>query len=371
LLGLALEGANFQKTGEMKSYQDLMKDFMLQPKIGRAKDKGINFDHTKFPQDIETGDDYVDAKWLEGDSLVSAVNFSGANAAGGMFASANDSQKFFNEYFKGFPGTPEAGQDINPFFKPDTISKMQTEWQKYSPANQPDIDRGAKNFLRFQGPGFTVDYPYSADYYDEKKREEFFKNNQPNLYSKTGECFGFGSRMAFDPRNNEVDISMIASENVSSAMAKQSLKGNLVMPGDGQVTRLENGQMAIALEDGKAVMLGDSINAVKSFQNSQRGEDNKYDRSALIPQYIQELRAQNSVEQENILDPKTKEEADGVVKIIKAKQESSNSQMQNSGSKEDDKEEELRSGEVVERKVVGEWTKEVTANSKNSKGPEL
>lgn len=231
LLGLAMEAAYYQNKGELKTYQQLTDEFMLHPVQGRAVKEGLSFDETKF--DTQNVDNCFQPLWVEGEvgneKLVDVNKFVGANAGGGMFTSASDSKKFFQEYFKGFPGTAEFGKDINPFFSTKTIGLMQEEWQKHLPANQLDIDSAITKqqqptILRFQGAGYTVDYPYDQNYYTNP--QEFFAQVQPAKYTKTGGTFGYNSRLDFDPQAKEVSISMIAQENVTGLVANQMLENS-------------------------------------------------------------------------------------------------------------------------------------------------
>jgi CubicO group peptidase (beta-lactamase class C family) len=231
LLGLAMEAAYYQTKGELKTYQQLTDEFMLHPLQGRAVREGLSFDETKFSTELV--DNCFKPLWVEGEvgneKLADVNKFVGANAAGGMFASASDSKKFFQEYFKGFPGTVEFGQNINPFFSPETIAEMQEEWQKHPPANQSDIDTAKEKhqqptILRFQGAGYTVDYPYDQNYYSDP--QEFFAQAQPTKYTKTGGTFGYNSRLDFDPKAKEISISMIAQENITGLVASQMLENS-------------------------------------------------------------------------------------------------------------------------------------------------
>lgn len=203
VLGAAMEAAYFDKTGKEKTYQELTDDFMLHPKEGRAKGSGLEFNSTRFPAQIKPEDNVVKASLVDaGGAMIDSNKFSGANAAGGMFASANDSSKFFAEYFRGFPGTAEHGREkVNKFFTKETIELMQEQWKK-SPAG---FDKAGN--IRYQGAGFGVtvskDEPHEVLGYD-----------------KTGDTFGYISSMKFDPKAGAVDISMIARENVSDHVAK-------------------------------------------------------------------------------------------------------------------------------------------------------
>jgi CubicO group peptidase (beta-lactamase class C family) len=224
LLGLAMEKAYANKYPDkpLKDYKQLTKDFMLNPIEGHASDKGIKFNSTKFPEDIAPEDNMVKANWVENDKLIDGNKASVANAAGGMFASANDSTRFFEEFFAGFPGTENNGKDPNnKFFKSETIELMRQEWMKYPPANQPKLDKTKTppDFLRFQGPGFAVDYPYSENYYSNPV--EFFANNSPNNYIKNGGTFGYNSQMKFNPQTGNAFINVKAQENLTDKVASQ------------------------------------------------------------------------------------------------------------------------------------------------------
>jgi hypothetical protein len=85
--------------------------------------------------------------------------------------------------------------------------------------------------------------------------------------------------------------------------------------------------------------------------------------AAISESMVQKASGSESSLMEN---PNIKEQLDDMVESIVEQQQSSNSQMENSELKEDDKGEEFRGGEVV-----GKWTEKVTAGSKSSKGPEL
>ncbi len=234
VLAAAMEAAYFMHTGIEKDYQKLTEDFMLHPIEGRAVGRGLSFDQTKFPQDLEESDNVVQAKIIEKDKdgndvVANANRMSAANAAGGMFASANDSTKFFSEYFKGFPGTTESGKDVNPFFTPDTIKRMWQEAHKHpSYANQTSIDeakvklaewnkRNAYGELakgderplipnpQFQFPGAVANTDLKGDVVS---------------YVKGGGTSGYISRLEFDAKSGEANISMINQENLTSHREK-------------------------------------------------------------------------------------------------------------------------------------------------------
>ncbi len=222
LLGLAMEAAyddeNRAPSNKIKDYKQLMKDFMLQ-----------GFSSTKFPEDIIATDNVVKANWVENTRLVDGNKVSVANAAGGMFASAKESTEFFEKFFAGFPGTKNYGKDSNnKFFKPETIDLMAQEWMKHPPANWQDVDRAKKGgdevklpeFLRFQGPGFCVDYLYDESYYS-RGPDAFFASHLPNNYIKTGGTFGYNSMMKFNPQTGDAFIGIVAQENLTDSVAKK------------------------------------------------------------------------------------------------------------------------------------------------------
>jgi CubicO group peptidase (beta-lactamase class C family) len=219
---LAMEFAYSQKypEKELKDYKQLTRDFMLDP---------LGLKSTKFPEEILEEDNVFVAHRLEHDEngkekIVNANRCSSANAAGGMFASANDSTKFFEEFFRGFPGTEENGKEVeNKFFKPETIQAMKAEWTKYPPANgNPQKD----GFFRFQGPGFTVDYPLNEknkniDLNDPQQKEDFFAEEKPICYCKGGGTVGYNSWFEFNPKTGDALISVDAQENFTGEIAKK------------------------------------------------------------------------------------------------------------------------------------------------------
>ncbi len=188
LLGLAMEQAYAQSHSQNKpekSYKDLTKEFLLEP---------LGLKETKFFEDLQPTDKVARAKWFESrdgkEELVDAAQFRGANAAGGMFVSVEDSKKFFAEFFRGFPGIKEG--ETNQFFSPKTIEKMMK--QEVSAGK-----RGNGNDV-FQMPGFNCE-----------------KDPLGNIvgYDKGGGTFGYKSQMKFDPRTGEINVEMCAQENLS------------------------------------------------------------------------------------------------------------------------------------------------------------
>ena len=224
-----------------KTYQTLTEDFMLHPIEGPAVGKGLSFDRTMFPRTEKFAGDanVVQAKLLQdpsqGADQARQVNgFNGAGAAGGIFTSASDSAKFFTEYFKGFPGTEEYGQegfDGNPFFSQDTIERMTVEALKHkSAANQPMIDKKTQELQEWQ-KGNSLDLENSQDrpvipnptYQFPGVTLTTDPNGEPRSYAKGGGTPGYISGLSFTPANGEnaVDVSMIHQENVTPAREKE------------------------------------------------------------------------------------------------------------------------------------------------------
>lgn len=224
LLALAMEVAyDAAKTPDSKQkpkdYKQLTRDYILHPTEGPAFEaaaaagkKALSFDHTKFPEDPGFEKDGVArSSWLDKGSLVDATKYSGANAAGGMFASADDSVKFFNEFFKGFPGTPTEGiKGVNPFFSDDTIDIMMAEALKFpSPScgrNNGKKDPSREGNEHFQAPGFVY---------------EVGKDGKMLAFEKSGGTFGYASFLGFDPKSGQTTIDMCAQENVTGEIAKK------------------------------------------------------------------------------------------------------------------------------------------------------
>ncbi len=214
LLGLAMETAydakkNPSGENEIKDYQQLTRDYMLHPIEGPAKEKGLSFDdQTKFPDELE-GCDVARSSWLEKGKLVDPTKFSSANAAGGIFVSADDSVKFFDEFFKGFPGTPTAGvANVNPFFSDDTIAIMMAEGLKFGHCgvnHNPQTPARDGN-KRFQCPGFVSEIDRTS--------------GEPIAFEKSGGTCGYVSFLAFDVKSGQTTIDMCAQENVTGEIAK-------------------------------------------------------------------------------------------------------------------------------------------------------
>ena len=205
LLGLAMEAAydaakNPNDEKEIKNYKQLTRDYMLHPTEGPAVGKDLSFDETKFPEDLEKTDDVARSSWLEKGKLVDATQFSGANAAGGMLASADDSTKFFDEFFAGFSSTSTRE---NKFFSAETIKKMKQEGQKF-PACGANKDKGT---IDFQCPGFVEEVDQAS--------------GDVLSYKKGGGTFGYASLLRFDAKENHTVIEMCAQENLTGEVAKK------------------------------------------------------------------------------------------------------------------------------------------------------
>lgn len=201
----------------MATYKDLMNTYMLHPTRGRAQ-YTLDFKKTKFPEEIDKErDNVVTVNYLDprnNETLIHANDFNGANAAGGIFTSVSDSAKFFSEFFKGFPGTPEYGQDVNLFFSPKTIGEMMNEVRNHPVANEKELEEDKNKNPRYQGPGFTVEFEKEG--FDTKD----WKNCKITQYDKGGDTYGCMSNMAFKPQENVVNISMITQENLTGICAK-------------------------------------------------------------------------------------------------------------------------------------------------------
>jgi CubicO group peptidase (beta-lactamase class C family) len=213
LLGLAMETAydakkNPRGENEIKDYKQLTRDYMLHPIEGPAKEKDLSFDQTKFPEELE-GCDVARSPWLEKGNLIDPTKISAANAAGGIFVSADDSAKFFNEFFKGFPGTPTAGvTNANPFFSDDTIAVMMAEGLKFGECgvnHNPQTPARDGN-ERFQCPGFVSEIDRVS--------------GEPIAFEKGGGTCGYASFLAFDVKSSQAMIDMCAQENVTGEIAK-------------------------------------------------------------------------------------------------------------------------------------------------------
>lgn len=220
LMGVAMEASydmhrHFKDKGEMdnykpnekpKTYQNLMNNFMLHPVEGPAKGK-IEFNSTKFPEELSDAKNKAKANWIDPKSkeVIDANQFNGANAAGGMLTSTNDAVKFFGEFFKGFPETPEYGQSQNKFFTDATIDKMMAEGVKFG---EPAGKHEKTGNLRYQGPGFNFEV--------DKESGDIIQ------YDKNGDTYGYGALMTFQPQESTVFMGIVASENVSVDIAKKA-----------------------------------------------------------------------------------------------------------------------------------------------------
>lgn len=233
ILAEAMELAYEMETGDRKTYQTLTEDFMLHPIEGRAVDKSLSFDHTKFPgpNGFAADENVIQGKMMEvpGDLSkgVKEINgFNGAGAAGGIFASAGDSAQFFTQYFKGFPGTQEYGQEGfegNPFFSKETIEKMTQEALKHeSAANQPTIDVKEIELAQWNGKDDKPAVP-NSEYQFPGVVLTTDSEGEPVAYGKGGGTSGYNSSLSFTPADGEngVDISMIYQENVTPAREKE------------------------------------------------------------------------------------------------------------------------------------------------------
>jgi hypothetical protein len=80
---------------------------------------------------------------------------------------------------------------------------MEAEWMSYPPANgNPKKD----GFLRFQAPGAAVDYPYDEKFYSNPF--EFFAENHPFLYCKSGGTAGYDVWFELNPKSGKALISI-------------------------------------------------------------------------------------------------------------------------------------------------------------------
>lgn len=216
LLDLAMEAAYDEKhpapdAEHVEDYKQLTRDYMLHPIEGPVAGKGLAFDHTKFPEDLKVSDNVARSAWLERGRLADATQYSGANAAGGIFTSADDSTKFFDEFFKGFPGTPTARTaNANKFFSDETIAAMVEEGSKFGhcgvQANPRLPDRNGNE--RFQYPGFVSEIDKTS--------------GKPISFEKGGGTFGYASFLSFDPAAGRATIDMCAQENMTGEIAKKS-----------------------------------------------------------------------------------------------------------------------------------------------------
>lgn len=227
ILGVAMEAAYFIHGGKEKTYQQLTEDFLLHPIEGRAKDSGLQFDRTKFPKDLNGDGNVVQSQLMENGAIVNTNKMSAANAAGGIFASASDSVKFFTEFFKGFPGLTE--KEVNPFFTPETIEKMTVEAYKHkSHANQPAIDAEQQSLKEWQarnpsGEALAGDKkPTISNPQLQFPGVVADTNEQGEItgYTKGGGTLGYKAKLEFDTKTGNASISMIHQENLSAEKDK-------------------------------------------------------------------------------------------------------------------------------------------------------
>jgi CubicO group peptidase (beta-lactamase class C family) len=215
LLSEALEAAYLEKHGVMKSYETLLKDFILDPKEGRAKGK-IRFSETKFPFDLTAQDNAVKMMWFDSTKrkISDATRFNGHLAAVGPFSSSDDAAKFFREFFRGFPGTPEHGKNANVFFTDETITAMQKESERGFELIGTDMEKTQflpstmhpkPNHKYYGGPGFMVE-----------------KDDKGEIvsYHKSGVGWGLRRYIEFIPSTGQVNQTIRVQENVSGMIAQ-------------------------------------------------------------------------------------------------------------------------------------------------------
>ena len=230
LMGLALEYSYEKGTGVVKNYEELLSEFMLKP---------LSLNETKFH--TSESDDRVNQSIVRMDQsgavyVENPQNFNGALSAGGVQVSLADADKYYQEFFKGFPVGFDGEnflykepREKNIFFSEDTIDKMANESLKFGPANQWSIDNQRK---------LQNEYDLNPD--DQKERPKIpepqyqfpgfvatMSGNKIISYSKTGETFGGKSKLMHDPvsgkniiefeakgANIEVLTSIIATEQL-------------------------------------------------------------------------------------------------------------------------------------------------------------
>lgn len=273
LLGLAMEASydiakNPSGEKPIKDYKQLTRDFMLDPKEGPAVGKVTPFSQTKFPEDLSPGDDLARSSWLEKDKMVDATKFSGANSAGGILVSADDSTRFFGEFFKGFPGTPAAE---NPFFSPETIGLMVEEGKKFLSCginNSPDLTRQGNE--RFQAPGFVFEVDKES--------------GKPITFEKAGGTFGYASFLNVDAKTGEAKIDMCAQENITGEIAKK--------------IGAEKGDVFVG-ESAQEIAKQRCEKTKKIVEEYRDPESGKFDREKMIesemPQVAQQLAVRNAL----------------------------------------------------------------------------
>jgi hypothetical protein len=218
LLAEAMEAAYFFDTGTHKTYKQLLSDFMLQPTEGYAIGKGLSSPHTKFHTDITAKDPVCITHWRDGSGEITRSNpFNGHLGAVGPFCSYHDAIQFFTAYFRGFPGTPQYGQGLNPFFTDATITDIRREMFKHKlDPSQVEKSKLFPDYIKFDpmtqdhyvGPGFMV---------ETKKGTQAI-----TAYYKSGVMFGCHSFMEFRPETGKVNIIYRATENISPTVATEA-----------------------------------------------------------------------------------------------------------------------------------------------------
>lgn len=190
ILALALEAADFiknpPKQGQaLPDFRQLMKDYMLQPTKGRAFEKKIkSFDRILFPTDIHPEEKnimkspHIDPLIL--DKIGTGDHFGLHPAAGGMYVSVKDSNRFYGEFFRGFPGTKDEGDNKNPFFSDDTIKAIVAEQQKWPKMEDNWLDNPNPTHSQYYGAGYCV---------------QIDEQGNPHQYHHAGKTPGFGSDM--------------------------------------------------------------------------------------------------------------------------------------------------------------------------------
>lgn len=212
LLAEIMEEAYYHKTGVYKDYRTLLKDFMLAPIEGHAKNSGLVFRQTKFYTDLSVSDKICKTYWKDkSGKIVEANIFDGHLGAVGPFASHNDTASFFEEFFKGFPGTTEYKNNANKFFTDETIAQMCIEAK---------LNKGEK------AAAYPLDLHPSAscDYYAAPGfMMEVDKASKKVLgYHKSGVVFGCHSFINFQAETGKVCRIVRATENVSAEVAKEA-----------------------------------------------------------------------------------------------------------------------------------------------------
>ncbi len=229
ILGTALEAAYFLKYGKekdfkKKDYTQLLKDFMLIPTEGKARNSGFRLEQTKYPNELTEADNIAKLHWYDPKTqkFVDSSRFNGHMAAVGPLSSTNDREIFFTEFFKGFPGTKEFGKNSNVFFNDKTIEKMQEIWKNpgkrialgdgntekksFLPPNM--THRADSNSTLYAGPGFMVE----VSNIDGKEL----------AYYKSGVQYGVRSHIEFSTGTGKTNIVTRLQENISGKIAKDA-----------------------------------------------------------------------------------------------------------------------------------------------------